>query len=168
MYKRIFLWLGFVLYTLALFAQDTLSYETQRKKVNQLLDDRSARFGQFNKSLEARTGIFGLKTKKDMQKSLDILKEIVLNDNKIFKETKILLRYKDQEKSLMADQATETGAQVDGYVKTISNFQKYQDRQQAEINSLKKEAQRNLNLFLVCLFALLLVTYLWITKRRKV
>src|SRR5690554_2014778 len=88
-----------VLGTCPLRAQDSLDYEIQRQKVNTLLKDRSERFGQFYESLESKTGIFGLKTKKDMQKSIDILKAIVLNDNHILKETQILVRYKDQEKS---------------------------------------------------------------------
>src|SRR5690554_3634155 len=64
---------------------DSLDYELQRQKVNHLLDQRSARFGHFDESLKKRTGIFGLKTKRDMQASLDILHEIVLTDNEIFR-----------------------------------------------------------------------------------
>ena len=57
---------------------DSSGYEAQRQKVNELLQQRSARFGQFDESLKQRTGIFGLKTKKDMQASIDILKQIVV------------------------------------------------------------------------------------------
>src|SRR5690606_22388973 len=35
------------------------AYEAQRSKVNDLLTQRSARFGDFNESLQQRTGIFG-------------------------------------------------------------------------------------------------------------
>src|SRR6476661_8903049 len=45
--------------------EDTSAYEAQRRKINQLLADRSAKFGQYDESLSRRTGIFGLKTKKD-------------------------------------------------------------------------------------------------------
>src|SRR3546814_611948 len=89
-------------------AQDTLAYELQRQKVNTLLDERSQRYGDFNQSLQKRTGIFGLKTKKDMQASIDILKEIVLTDNNIFRETKVLVDYKDMEKAFISTQAQES------------------------------------------------------------
>lgn len=146
-------------------AQDSLGYETQRRKVNDLLKDRSERFGQFYESLDSRSGIFGGKTKKDMQKSIDILKEIVLNDNKILKETQTLVRYKDQEKSLIRDEARESSGQVNNYVEAISKLQKYRESQNLEIQALKKQAQRNLNLFLVSLFAIFILLF-FIGKRR--
>src|SRR5690554_7464066 len=83
---KVFLFFAFMLLnSQSILAQDTLAYEIQRQRVNTLLDQRSARFGQFDQSLNSRTGIFGLKTKKDMQNSIDILKEIVITDNNIFR-----------------------------------------------------------------------------------
>jgi hypothetical protein len=38
---------------------DTSAYQTQRLKVNALLNQRSAKFGQYDQSLDTRTGIFG-------------------------------------------------------------------------------------------------------------
>jgi len=57
---------------------DSLSYESQRQRVNKLLDERTAKFGEYSASLEKKTGVFGLfKTKGDMQKSIDILRALV-------------------------------------------------------------------------------------------
>ena len=78
---------------------DSSAYQLQRKKINSLLAERSEKFGHYDQSLTKRTGIFGLKTKKDMQRSIDILTDIVLNDNSVFKELKTLMEYKDYEKS---------------------------------------------------------------------
>ncbi|SEL67081.1 hypothetical protein SAMN05421740_10859 [Parapedobacter koreensis] len=122
-------------------AADTLGYENQRQKVNELLTQRSQRFGQFDESLKRRTGIFGLKTKKDMQASIDILKQIVLMDNDIFRETKMLLDYKDFEKSQIADQASEFDGRINGYIKTISKLQLQQEQLASEINGLEKTNQ---------------------------
>ncbi len=135
---------------------DTSGYEAQRQKVNELLQQRSARFGKFDESLKKRTGIFGLKTKKDMQASIDILKQIVLTDNDIFRETKILLDYKDFEKSQIALRANEFDGRINGYIKTISKLQREQERLTAEINALEKSNQRNQGL--VVLFALAAVS----------
>ena len=117
---------------------DTSGYETQRQKVNELLQQRSARFGQFDESLKKRTGIFGLKTKKDMQSSIDILKQIVMTDNNIFRETKMLLDYKDFEKSQIAERATEFDGRINGYIKTISKLQRERERFAAEVDALEK------------------------------
>lgn len=136
-------------------AIDTTGYEAQRKKVNALLTERSRRFGQFNESLQKRTGIFGLKTKKDMQSSIDILKQIVLTDNDIFQETKALLDYKDFEKSQIADRASEFDGRITGYIKTISKLQREHERMVNEINTL--ERTNHFYLGLTILFGLILV-----------
>lgn len=143
------------------------AYEAQRSKVNALLDQRSARFGQFNASLQQRTGIFGLKTKKDMQASIDILKQIVLTDNDIFKETKHLLDFKDFEKSQIAEQASEFDSRINGYIKTISKLQREQERLQQEMRTLQRS--NRLYAGLAALFSLAILTGLVviITVRRK-
>ena len=117
---------------------DTAGYEIQRQKVNKLLTERSQRFGQFNESLQKRTGIFGLKTKKDMQASIDILKQIVLTDNDIFQETKALLDYKDFEKSKIAEKASEFDGRINGYIRTISKLQNERERMASEISALER------------------------------
>ncbi|MEC3878428.1 hypothetical protein [Parapedobacter sp. 10938] len=148
-------------------AADTAGYEAQRQKVNELLQQRSARFGQFDESLKKRTGIFGLKTKKDMQASIDILKRIVLTDNDIFRETKMLLDYKDFEKSQIAEQANEFDGRINGYIKTISKLQREQERLSAEVDRLEKSNLRNQGLLV--LFALVAVglgVFLFIRRQK--
>ena len=80
---------------LNLNAQENSAYELQRAKINALLAERSAKFGQYDQSLTAKTGIFGLQTKKDIRNSNEILRQIVLNDNEIFTQLKVLMDYKD-------------------------------------------------------------------------
>lgn len=54
---------------------DSTSFEAQRMRVNKLIEDRKVKFGEYDMSLEKKTGIFGLfKSKDDMQKTIDILK----------------------------------------------------------------------------------------------
>ena len=146
---------------------DTSGYEAQRQKVNDLLQRRSARFGQFDESLKKRTGIFGLKTKKDMQASIDILKQIVLTDNDIFRETKMLLDYKDFEKSQIALQANEFDGRINGYIKTISKLQREQERLSAEVDNLEKSNLRNQGLLVLFgLAAVALGIFLFIRRQK--
>lgn len=165
-YKVFFFFAIVLLSYQPLLAQDTLAYEVQRQRVNSLLEQRSARFGQFDQSLKARTGIFGLKTKKDMQASIDILKEIVRTDNNIFKETKVLLDYKDMEKTFISSEAQQSTKRINGYISTISKLEKKQEEQLLTIQQLQQRSSRYL---VVSLFSILLVIVLvlFLIKNRK-
>ena len=146
--------------------QDSTAYERQRERVNKLLNQRSNRFGEFDASLTARSGIFGLKTKKDMQASIDILKQIVLTDNTIFKETKALLNYKDFEKQTVEGQVEVSGERITGYINTISKLQRSQDQMAEEIMVLEKRSNIYLSLLLFAFLALIASLYI-LTKRKK-
>lgn len=150
----------------ALGKEDSTAYEKQRERVNKLLQQRSERFGAFDASLQARTGIFGLKTKKDMQASIDILKEIVLTDNYIFKETKALLDYKDIEKKTVESRASESSERITGYINTISKLQRNQDSLKEELLVLKNRSNVYLNLLLFAILGLVIMTFIFI-KRSK-
>jgi len=117
---------------------DSLTFEAQRERVNKLLNDRSSRFGEYDQSLEKKTGVFGLfKTKKDMQKSIDILRQIVLNDNNIFVETRKLLDLKDAQSERYQRLANEYDMQVSAYMKTITKLQTENDKLREDIKSLE-------------------------------
>ena len=147
---------------------DTAGYGVQRQKVNELLQQRSEHFGRFDESLTKRTGIFGLKTKKDMQASIDILKEIVLADNNIFRETKALLDYKDFETSRVTLRADEFDGRINGYIKTISKLQREQERLTAEVDSLEKANLRNQGLVILLALAVVGMFVILVRRRQKV
>ena len=151
----------------ATIQQDSTAYEKQRERVNKLLDQRHQRFGEFDTSLKSRSGIFGLKTKKDMQASIDILKQIVLTDNHIFQETKALLDYKDIQKQAVESQANESGERITGYIQTISKLQKSQDSLAEEIMVLQKKNTIYLNLLLFAFLGLIILTFNLIKRSRK-
>ncbi len=149
-------------------AQDTtLTYESQRQKVNKLLQQRSARFGDFSESLQRRTGIFGLKTKKDMQASIDILKQIVLNDNDIFRETKTLLDFKDVQKSDVEQRASELDNRVRGYIKAISNMQKEREILKADLAAAEKRAGRHALFLFFTLLVIAALVFILLRNRRS-
>lgn len=145
---------------------DSSAYETQRKKINKLLDERSSRFGQYESSLGKRSGIFGLKTKKDMQFSNDILRQIVLTDNDIFSELKILLDYKDFEKQQVETRAETVEGRIDRFQTTITGLQQ-------ENEKLRKESEKNIaaydkqTIYLLILIISLFVSIWYIFKLKK-
>ncbi|MES2828883.1 MAG: hypothetical protein V4687_12030 [Bacteroidota bacterium] len=129
--KNIFL----VVILLALFTSnfasaqtDTTAYQTQRLKVNALLNQRTAKFGQYDQSLSNKSGFFGLQTKGDVKKSNEILRQIVLNDNNIFKELKVLMDYKDQEVRQAKNTASEVNGRMLNYMQSIKKLQDENER----------------------------------------
>lgn len=116
---------------------DTSAYRLQRLKINGLLAERSAKFGQYDASLSSRTGVFGMQTKRDVKKSNEILRQIVLNDNNIFKELKILLDYKDLEVKQAKTSINSTSAQIQNYKQSIKRLQDLNQSAGEELRTAK-------------------------------
>ncbi|HEX7365456.1 MAG TPA: hypothetical protein VF273_00085 [Pelobium sp.] len=116
---------------------DSLAYQLQRNKINNMLDDRVKKFGQFTESLNSKTGIFGLKTKKDMQKSMDILSQIIETDNSILKETKTLLDFKTYQQEKVVSQSQESEHRNIAYMRTINKLQTQNESLTKDTQELK-------------------------------
>lgn len=152
---------------LALSQTDTSAYNVQRNKINQLLEERSSKFGQYDQSLTKRSGIFGLKTKRDMQSSNDILTQIVLTDNDIFSELKILLDYKDFEKKEVENRAETTEGRIDRFQGTITRLQQENDRLKTEIEKQENQIRRLWIYVLIAVIVALLLTFYTRKKLRN-
>lgn len=148
---------------------DSISFEQQRDRVNRLLEKRSRRFGEFDNSLRQKTGVFGIfKRKKDMQKSIDILREIVLTDNDIFLETKKLLDIKGNESDKNENLAAEYDRQVSGYMHTITKLQTENEKLRNQINDLEaKQRNRHTTILLLVIVILALGLTLYLHFRRR-
>ncbi|WDF68224.1 hypothetical protein PQ465_18230 [Sphingobacterium oryzagri] len=146
---------------------DSLNYEQQRTRVNNLLEERSKRFGEFDQSLQKKTGIFGIfKTKSDMQKSIDILKQVVIADNNIFVETKRLLDIKDYESDKHAALAKEYDKQVSAYMKTITKLQDQNEQLRLQVSTLDGSDQQN-NFFVYLLIGIVILLSVLLYQRYR-
>ncbi|MFD2968015.1 hypothetical protein [Sphingobacterium bambusae] len=138
-------------------SNDSVNYEQQRQRVNKMLEERSQRFGEFDLSIQKKTGIFGIfKTKGDMQKSIDILKQVVITDNNIFMETKRLLDLKDYESDRHAALANEYDKQVSAYMKTITKLQDENDKLRVQLESMDQSDQQS-NFFVYLLGSVIII-----------
>lgn len=150
---------------------DSIYFEQQRERVNHLLEKRSQNFGEFDRSLRQKTGLFGVfKRKKDMQKSIDVLREIVLMDNNIFIETKKLLDLKGNENEYHENLAAEYDKQISAYMHTIAKLQAENERIREKTSILESKQQRFsqvILLLLIIILALCVAFYLF-SKRRPV
>lgn len=152
-----FLFVCLMCFSFAVKAQvDTNSYQTQRFKINALLQERSARFGQYDQSLNQRTGIFGFQTKKDIKNSNEILRQIVLNDNNIFKELKVLLEYKDLQVQQVQSNAKASSERISAYMAAIKKLQDQNELLRKQLNAQEQESG-NTSFYVILLLAGLLV-----------
>ena len=163
--KYITFLLLFTLIQLKVSAQDTSAYELQRNKVNALLAERSARFSQYDQSLSTRTGIFGFQTKRDIKNSNEILRQIAITDNAIFKELKVLMDYKDLQMQEVKTGATNSDERIGNYRHTIKNLQ---DQNQILTKSLEKnEKGKDISFILLVLVVIVNGFLVYLVMKRK-
>ena len=168
MIKKITFFLLFISVQLNGLAQDSSAYELQRSKINALLAERSSKFGQYDESLNTRTGIFGFQTKRDIRNSNEILRQIALNDNTIFKELKVLLEYKDLQMQEVKTVSTTNDERIQNYRRTIKALQ--DQNQKLSITLEKGEKGKNLSFVLLIFFIIAnaFLVYLVMKKRSVV
>lgn len=164
---KIFFLLLLTYFSAAAFQADTSVYQTQRLRVNALLAERSARFGQYDESLNARTGIFGLQTKKDIRNSNEILRQIVLNDNNIFNELKVLMEYKDLEVKQVKNTADETSSRIENYKLSIKNLQDQNQQLKDEAGALKKGKSFAYTIVTLLILSIAALTWYFLKKIRR-
>lgn len=163
--KKYFYLLAIILIGFKTFAQqDTASYAAQRVKVNSLLQERSAKFGQYDESLNQRTGIFGWQTKKDIKNSNEILRQVVLTDNNIFKELKVLMDYKDLQNQQKVQVADNSQQRLNNYMLTIK---KLQDQNTELRNESKKSSQGISTYIIVFLILVMFGGFYFFSKKIK-
>jgi hypothetical protein len=140
--RKLILFCFLCLFFTDVFAQantDSVAYQRQRQKINDMLAVRSQKFGQYDKSLSEHTGIFGFQTKKDIRRSNDILMDIVKTDNAIYAQLKILLEYRTFQQSQVQDKSKEAENTALESMYTINRLQN-------QLDKLKKEQDENIRL----------------------
>lgn len=151
----------------ATFQTDTSAYQTQRLKVNALLKERSAKFGQYDQSLDTKTGIFGFQTKGDIKNSNEILRQIVLNDNNVFKELKILMDYKDEEVKRVKNEANSTNDRIENYKTSIKKLQDQNVQLKKDYAAANKEKQITNYIVMFLALTLFVACFLFYKKLKK-
>jgi len=160
MMKKILLLVLFSFFLVDTYAQvsaDSLAYQAQRKKINDMLGQRKIKFGQYDQSLNEHTGIFGLQTKKDIRRSNDILMDIVKTDNDIFGQLKILLDYKTFEQKEVQSHFVDADTSRIGYMTTINKLRNQNDKLKHDAVLMEQEQQKAKQTALAIIFALIIV-----------
>lgn len=156
--KKLILFLHILFIGNIAFAQqtDSLAYQLQREKVNNLLAKRSSKFSQYFESLDKHTGIFGWQTKKDIRRSNEILMDIVQTDNAVFKELKILLDYRTTVQTEVMNQSKESEERNTSFMGTINKLRNQTDQLTTEAAEKTKQTE-NLKTLLAIAVAIILI-----------
>ncbi|MBS1526342.1 MAG: hypothetical protein JST19_11875 [Bacteroidetes bacterium] len=145
---------------------DSLAYELQRQKINNMLNARALKFGQYEQSLKKHTGIFGLQTKKDIRRSNDILMEINRTDDDIFQQTKILLNFRMSQQQAAQAKSAEAENYSLGYMNTINRLRDQVDRLKKDAETTKKQHESAERIH-VLIFVLMLASILMLLFRKR-
>lgn len=91
--------LAFILLWLFIFPSFAQMQMQDRMNLQNLLTERAKNYSTYTSSIQKRSGIFGNKTKHDIEKSNDVLIAIVTIDNDIMDALNRALSYKTFEKT---------------------------------------------------------------------
>jgi hypothetical protein len=137
-----------------------------RQDLQRLLAERAARFNVYTESLKKRSGFFGNKTKHDMEKSNEVLMQIVNTDNKIIDVLNRFLNYKTFEKTNISYDAEKSKEKVQQMMQLTDTLTKELNRLESENKQL---TSRNIKLKgwgFLSLAALVAAIY-FLFRRRK-
>lgn len=167
--KKLTLFISFCFLCVTAFAQvnaDSLAYQLQRKKINDMLALRAMKFGQYDQSLSMHTGIFGFQTKKDIRRSNDILMDIVKTDDDIYKELKILLDLRTFQQTQVQTHSKETEDNTIGFITTINKLRNQVDQLKADAAKRQQAHDKTVS-WLILLTVILLVTTIYFAIRKR-
>ncbi|SDD33845.1 hypothetical protein SAMN05216464_101458 [Mucilaginibacter pineti] len=150
------------------FNADSVAYQLQRKKINDMLANRKLKFGQYSQSLNEHTGIFGFQTKSDIRRSNDILMDIAKTDDNIYKELKILLEYHAFQERQIESHSKEAESINENYLKTIRLLRQSNLKLKADL-SASQQHKSTAHIIYIFIILLMLASILYlIGKKSKV
>jgi len=101
-----------------------------------------------------------------MQASNDILTQIVVTDNNIFSELKILLDYKDFEKKEVEHRAETVEGRIDRFQTTITRLQQENEKLKVDLQKQTGKLNRML-IYLVSSILLLLIVIIYAIRLKN-
>lgn len=163
--KYIFRYSLLLLFPAYLTAQD--NDQQMRTRLMELVKERKARFEEFDKAIETKSGIFGNQTKKDLKAANEVLREIVKTDNRIIFELQRLLDQKSFEKTAETYKESSETRKRESYLQAIDNLNKTKRELEQKNKDLSKQLERSSLIHWILGILLLVVTFLFLRTRFK-
>lgn len=171
MKKIFFLGLTFLLPLTGVLSQERKQQRTpdrtaDRAELHKLLQERQKKFDTYSSSLEKRSGIFGGKTKMDIQRSNEVLTDIIESDNRIISVLNRVVDFKTYEKANMNYELLSCNERVGNLQRAVDALNKQMTSLGASNTTLQQKA-RNLKLLATAFGILVLGLLLFIAARKS-
>lgn len=168
--KRIFP-VVFLIFNIVLSAsaQDLNNASSDRRLMMEILNERKQKFSNYTESLDDRSGIFGMKTKKDIERSRKILIDIVKLDNRLISVLNRRLDYKDFEKTELNYNTVDQSRKIEELSRNFTLADNRMKKMGSDLEQAENEIRkRNLIItFLVILVSILLLREI-VRSRHKI
>lgn len=161
--KFLFLLLIVCALSIPILAQSTTA---DRKELMNLLEQRKLKFDAYATSIQKHSGIFGNKTKKDMQQSNNVLTQIVETDNRIISVLNRTVDFRDFEKvNLNYDVQAHTD-RVHALLHSVDTLQKQVQLLNSNKTYLSNKSER-LQLELYAIITISICLFYFVLKQKK-
>jgi hypothetical protein len=138
----------------------------EKVRLKELIDQRKEKFSDYFESIEKKSGIFGNKTKKDLTRSNDVLRDIVRTDNEIISVLNRALDYKSFEKTGFNYEKLEQDQRVADLERAADTL--YKQQQLLTKENVKGKKQSNFWRTIAILeIPVVLGIFYWNYRRRK-
>lgn len=156
---------GLILSLLMLMNFTTLSQIRERERLQELLQERRDKFESYIESMQKRSGIFGGKTKKDIEASNKVLMEIVETDNRIMGVLNRAINYKTHEKVNMNYDKRDFDEQLKNLRAVNESFSKKVESLSAENEKLRSRSNRLYYSLFIAVSSFMLMVILYYRKK---
>ena len=137
-----------------------------RENLQRLLVERSERFNEYLASIKKRSGIFGNKTKHDLEQSNEVLISIVTTDNKIMDALNRIRDYKTFEKTTINYTAEQCAEKLKQSMLVTDTLTKQLDKAESANKKLESKTIKLKGLFYLS-FAALMICLIYIYRKRR-
>jgi hypothetical protein len=166
MKKIFFLIQIFLMSAGTVLSQDPAQNRTaDRAELQKLLEERQKKFSAYSESLKKRSGFFGGKSKADIQRSNEVLRDIIESDNQIIKVLNRVVDFRTFEKVNMNYDLLSCNERVDNLQRAVDMLNNRVSKLTSSNATLEKQTG-NLK-FLSTTFGILLLGLLIFIARRN-
>lgn len=148
------------------FAHTTDSTSLYRLQLQQLLVERQQNFSSYAQTLDKRSGIFGNKTKQDIGRSHEILRQLITTDNRIIDVLNKVVDLRNYEKTVLSYGIVEKKQTLENLIHATDTLNKQVTRLKESNDSLKTQ-NKKLTWIIYILSLLPLILVILRMRRRK-
>jgi hypothetical protein len=138
----------------------------EREDIQRLVVERADRFNEYLESIKKRSGIFGNKTRRDLEQSNEVLISIVTTDNKIIDALNRIRDYKTFEKTNINYAAEQCAQKLKQSMLVTDTLTKQLNAAELNIKRLNTKTIKLKGLFYLS-FATLVISLIYIYRFRR-